>query len=192
MGCSFSAPVEQSSTESSVSSSPPRSSVISEYASGTYINKTYEFSINYPQDWEIYQDGCGGRSAEVYACDWIVDFVPKDSYASNSSDRYRIFYGIHILIFKNETLEGYLDHEITINPETGERKKFRDITSLKRINMNGLKAIEYDEIQGDMLGEQKIHRIVVQLDSNIFEITTDRLETSSLRKYISTLKQYAE
>lgn len=192
VACSPEIKSEESSVPSSPASSSARSSIISEYSSGTYINKTYGFSINYPQDWEIHQDGCGGRNSEVYACDLSVDFVPKNSYESDSSDRYRIFYGIDILVFKNETLEGYLNHEVTVDPQTGESKKFREITSFKWITLNGMEGIEFDEIQGDMLGEQKIHRIVIQLGADTFEITTDRAETSSLKKYISTLKKYSE
>lgn len=154
-----------------------------QYDENTYKNDQYHFSIRYPMEWKVYESDPGGRDSQQYISDTVVEFLPP----FKAGDAYRSLNGFRILIFQNETLEGYLDHR---EPASGqEMKRFRDIhPDYEKIRVNNIDGIAYSRFTADMLDSQKIRAFVLQIGAHVFEIEIVETDLPALQQYIDSLK----
>src|SRR3989338_3023855 len=170
----------QYASRSSAQASSSLSVQIDEIA---YKNDLHNFSMQYPSDWHTGEYYPGGRSGRQYNADLVVEFIRP----FRAGDEYRALNGIRLLLFQNETLEGYLDHQEQVSLD--ETKRFRDLhPEYKQIRVNDFVGITYEREVADMVDSQEINPLVLQVGPHILEIEIVRSDMTALRQYVDSLQ----
>lgn len=174
-------------SENSISSGTPAISSAG-FAAGipsdaqTYRNDAYRFSMNYPANWKVYETLPGGPNTEVYAADAIIELHRP----LTEENRDLVLNGMRLAIYKNATLEDYLNH--TVNTGT-HMKRFRDIyTEYKTVKVQNFDGIRYDRIGKNMMTTQSLRSTVLQVGVHLFEIEIVAAEETEMEPYIHSLR----
>ncbi len=149
-----------------------------------YSNDEFNFSIDYPNGWKTEIFSPGGRTAEVYAANAYAGFYPEEraAHRNEQADPYRIVLGYDLQVYKDDSVESFLNHRDAEWPPNGGR------TNMEEITIAGFEGVAYDTTLSDMLGKQSIYTIVLRVGNDVFELRSDLAEKRLLKQYAETIR----